>query len=95
MRADIFHLPFRDDVFNTVLMDPPWNMPYNLRPRVVFEAKRVLREGGRLIFNAPWWPNAEGLYVREVWFAKPKAYRNCPLFIIAEKQSQRDKTDYI
>ena len=81
--ADAFHLPFRDESFQTVIADPPWHLAYHLRPRLIRELARVLRIGGRLIWNAPWWPNCKKLEVREVWYAKPHTYRTCPIVIMA------------
>ena len=87
VKADAFHLPFRDECFQTVLADPPWHMAYHLRPKIIRECARVLKTGGRLIWNAPWWPNSRKLKVKEVWYAKPNTYRTCPIILIAEKVS--------
>ena len=85
IKADAFNLPFPDESFQSVLADPPWHLAYHLRPKLIRELARVLRTGGKLIWNAPWWPNSRKLEVREVWYAKPNTYRTCPIIIIAIK----------
>jgi hypothetical protein len=57
IRADALHLPIRDNSFQTVFGDPPWNIPKHLRSRIMYELRRVLRVSGELILNANWYPN--------------------------------------
>lgn len=56
VRADFFHLPFRDGSIGTIVSDPPFNL--DSRERIAFhkELMRVLRVGGRLLWQAPWLP---------------------------------------
>ncbi|MEM2234107.1 MAG: methyltransferase domain-containing protein, partial [Nitrososphaerota archaeon] len=83
VRADAFRLPFRDEAFASVLTDPPWHMPYHLRPRFAKELARVLRHGGVLILNAPWALGlTESFRLEAVYYAEPKAWRNCPLVLV-------------
>ena len=85
VKADAFHLPFRNESFQTIVADPPWHLAYHLRPKLIREIVRVLKTGGKLIWNAPWWPNSRHLKVEEVWYAKPNTYRICPIILIAVK----------
>jgi len=85
VKADAFHLPFRNESFQTIVADPPWHLAYHLRPKLIREIARVLRTSGKLIWNAPWWPNSRHLKVEEVWYAKPNTYRICPIILIAVK----------
>ncbi|MEM3670026.1 MAG: methyltransferase domain-containing protein, partial [Nitrososphaerota archaeon] len=87
VRADGFRLPFRDNVFMSIVSDPPWNMPYHLRPRLAKEFFRVLRPGGKLILNAPWCFGLSSLLLEEVYYAMAPAWRNCPLIMIYRKFS--------
>ncbi|MEM2003154.1 MAG: methyltransferase domain-containing protein [Nitrososphaerota archaeon] len=86
IQADAFHLPFRDEVFASVVSDPPWHMSYNLRPKFAKEIYRVLRPGGIFILNSPW---ALGLThtmrLEAVYYALPSSWRNCPLIILYRK----------
>lgn len=87
VQADIFNPPFPPKSFQTIVIDPPWHLPYHLRPRLMFTLRDLLRPGGKLIFNAPWWFNIPNLPIEEVWYAVPRAWRNCPLIIIARRIS--------
>jgi len=85
IQGDVFTPPLRENYFQTIVIDPPWHLPYHLRPRLMYILRDLLRSGGKLIFNSPWWFNIPDLPIREVWYAVPKAWRNCPLIIVAEK----------
>ncbi len=66
VRADALQLPLKDECADTVVCDPPWNMDYALKPKLMRELTRVLKPGGRLIFNAPWTPKCPGMPVESV-----------------------------
>jgi len=85
VKADAFHLPFRDNYFASVVADPPWHLAYHLRPKLIREIVRVLRPGGQLIWNCVWWPNSKSIKLTEVWFAKPNTYRTCPIIMVGIK----------
>ena len=67
IRADALWLPIKSEVADTVISDPPWDMDYTLKPRLMSEIRRILKFGGRLIFNAPWCPKCPGLALEEIW----------------------------
>lgn len=67
IRADALWLPLKSEVADTVVCDPPWNMDYKLKPKLMTEIRRILKFGGQLIFNAPWCPKCPGLPIEEVW----------------------------
>ena len=67
IRADARWLPLKDEIADTVVSDPPWDMDYTLKPQLISEMRRVLRFGGILIFNAPWCPKCPGLSLLEIW----------------------------
>jgi len=85
VRGDMFKLPFRNNAFASVLIDPPWHMAYHLRPRLAKELARVLRPQGRLIFNAPWRIGLQSLQLAEVWWADAPAWRNYPIIQVYKK----------
>jgi len=89
VRADAFKLPFRDAVFASVLTDPPWHMPYHLRPRLAKELARVLRPEGRLILNAPWRIRLTGvLELVDVFWADAPTWRNTPIVQVYRKVAE-------
>lgn len=67
IRADARYLPLKDDIADTVVCDPPWEMQYHHRGLLAKEIRRILRPGGHLIFIAPWCPKQPGLIVEEIW----------------------------
>lgn len=56
VKADMLHLPFPDRYFQTVLIDPPWHFANDKRPKLLWELRRVVRIGGKLILDCPWIP---------------------------------------
>lgn len=64
--ADGRYLPLKDEIADTVVCDPPWEMQYHHRGKLVKELRRILKPGGQLIFNAPWSPKQPGLKVDEI-----------------------------
>ena len=87
--GDIFNPPFPPESFQCIVIDPPWHLAYHLRPKLIRILRDLLRPGGKLIFNAPWWFSLPDLKIQEVWYAVPKAWRNCPLIIIARRLPAR------
>ena len=74
--GDMLALPIESGVADTVICDPPWGVPRNLRARLIYELRRVLKVGGQLIFNAPWLPRAPGLQLESIWVAESTAPMN-------------------
>jgi SAM-dependent methyltransferase len=62
VRTDVFSgLPFATDSFDYVICDPPWidvsDGDDGQRARLFRELCRVVRSGGRILFNATWLPS--------------------------------------
>jgi len=74
--ADMLSLPVDSYSADTVICDPPWGIPRHLRARLVYELRRILKVGGKLIFNAPWLPRAPGLQLESIWVAESTAPMN-------------------
>lgn len=87
IRGDMFHLPYEDASMPSILSDPPWEMQYHLRGKLVREFARVLRPGGKLLLNAYWLPINPQLELKELWVSVPRGGfpRNPSMFCIAEK----------
>ena len=58
IKGDMRLLPFKSNVFDTVVSDPPWKISYYERFKPFFECVRVCKLGGRIIYNATWIPTS-------------------------------------
>lgn len=74
VRADMFNLPFRDESFQCVLIDPPWHLPNHLRPSLLWELRRVLKGGGLLLLNSIWIPKIPRLDLERVAIMMPRQF---------------------
>ena len=74
--ADMLKLPLQNWIADTVICDPPWGVPRHLRARLIYELRRIMKIGGKLIFNAPWMPRAPGLELENIWIAESTAPMN-------------------
>lgn len=85
--ADGRFLPLKDDIADTVVCDPPWEMQYHERGKLVKELRRILKPGGYLLFNAPWSPKQPGLKVEEIHFPEHQLmwFRNVALIFVCRK----------
>jgi len=62
IQADVLErLPIADEIADTVVCDPPWEMDNRDKPKLMSEIKRILKFGGKLIFNSTWNPKCPGL----------------------------------
>lgn len=92
IRADMFWLPIRPESFDTVLCDPPWNLPYHVRHKLLFQLRDCLKPGGRLIFNCFWIPKIRGLQMEsEIFVGIPNAaFRNVSVLFLARRMALPD-----
>lgn len=74
VRSDMLHLPFKDGYFETVLIDPPWHYPNHLRPKLLWELRRVTKIGGHLILNCPWIPKIPRMKLDRVLVGLPPQF---------------------
>ena len=93
VKADMFHLPIKKHSCDTVICDPPWELPYHLRHKLLYELRDSLKAGGKLIFNSFWNPKIKGLQNEEYWVGFPNAtWRNISLLVVSRKvQSQLEE----
>lgn len=89
IRASMYHLPIRPGIFDNAVEDPPWELPYHLRGKVLRELRDALKPGGRLIFNCFWFPKTRGLSVDpEIYVGVPhNLWRNASLLITARRMA--------
>lgn len=55
-KGDMNNLPFDDEIFDTVISDPPWKIGFFKRMKPFFELVRVCKIDGRIIYNCNWRP---------------------------------------
>jgi len=89
IKASMFHLPIRPASFDTVLCDPPWELPYHLRGKLLRQLRDSLKPNGRLVFNCFWFPKTRGLAVDEqIYVGVPhNLWRNASLLITARRMA--------
>jgi len=89
VKASMYHLPVKRACFDTVVCDPPWELPYHLRGKVLRELRDCLKPGGRLIFNCFWFPKTRGLSVdSQIFVGVPhNLWRNASLLITARREA--------
>jgi len=56
--ADMFHLPLRSNIFDTIICDPPYRLAIHKRSDWVYEMKRVIRNrpGNRILLKTDFIP---------------------------------------
>jgi len=86
VKGDMYNLPIKTGVADTVICDPPWGIARHVRMKLIFELRRVLKVGGILLFNAPWLPQVPGLKLIEIWVSVSVMPQNdCGVITIAQK----------
>ena len=65
VKADMNCLDFPDNTFDTVISDPPWKINFFRRQKPFFEAVRVCKVGGRIIYNCVWRPTSKYVKLRK------------------------------
>ena len=51
--ADMFHLPIKPQLFDTVICDPIWNLGYHVRHKLIWQLRDCVKyPNGILIFNS-------------------------------------------
>lgn len=74
IKADMSTLPFPNESFQTVFSDPPWHMAYTLRPKFLWEMRRITKKGGKFILCAPWMPKIPKMVMESTIIGVPKAF---------------------
>ena len=68
LRADMFNLPFRSDVFDTIICDPPYRLAIHKRAAWTREMYRVIRKrrGSRILLKTDFIPYFPGFTLKEL-----------------------------
>jgi|TARA_R100000093_G_scaffold48715_1_gene25132 hypothetical protein len=87
IKGDMRLLPFKANIFDTVISDPPWKIGYYERFRPFFECVRVCKVGGKIIYNAYWIPMCPSGDVKllETWIRQDSNFTNTSIISIFEK----------
>jgi len=89
VKGDMYNLPIKTGIADTVICDPPWGIARHVRMKLIYELRRILKVGGILLFNAPWLPHVPGLKIIEVWVAVSIMPQNdCGVITIAQKVTE-------
>lgn len=91
LKADMRDLPFYDNTFDTVVSDPPWKVGYYERMKIFFEAVRVCKIGGIIIYNAYWIPMAKNVELQETFIRQDTDFSNTSIISIFVKT--KDETE--
>jgi len=84
--GDMYALPVRTGIADTVICDPPWGIPRHKRHVLLFELRRILKPGGTLIWNCKWLPRVPGLELDQVWVSTSMFPNNdCGLIAVCHK----------
>ena len=76
-------------LFDTVICDPLWHLPYQKRPALAFLLRDQVKLGGRLVLNALWIPTIKTMELREIYVGKNSmAWRNVSLIMVYEKTEE-------
>lgn len=86
--ADMRNLPFLTNEFDNVILDPPWKLGYYQRFRPFYEAVRVCKIGGLIIYNATWIPYAKNTELVDVYVRRDSHWGNISVFSVFRKISE-------
>lgn len=84
-KADMRDLPFEDESFDSVVIDPPWKLGYYQRFKPFYEAVRVCKEGGRIVYNATWIPHSDQTDIEEVVIRRDSHWGNISVITVFRK----------
>ena len=86
-KGDMRDLQFNDESFDNVIIDPPWKLGYYQRFRPFYEAVRVTKVGGLIIYNATWIPHSDQCELLNVFVRRDSHWGNVSVFSIFRRVS--------
>ncbi len=90
-KGDMRDLQFQSNTFDNVIIDPPWKLGYYQRFRPFYEAVRVTKIGGLVIYNATWIPYANNTELLNVYVRRDSHWGNISVFSVFKKISEDPK----
>mgnify|MGYP003149666211 FL=1 len=88
VKADMRELPFETNEVDNVIIDPPFKLGYYQRFRPFYEAVRVAKIGGLIIYNATWIPYANNTELVDVYVRRDSHWGNVSVFSIFRKTAE-------
>tara|TARA_R100001594_G_C3867283_1_gene222537 strand:+ start:36 stop:488 length:453 start_codon:yes stop_codon:yes gene_type:complete len=87
-KGDMRDLQFETNTFDNVIIDPPWKLGYYQRFRPFYEAVRVAKIGGLVIYNATWIPYANNTELLNVYVRRDSHWGNVSVFSVFRKTGE-------
>ena len=84
-KGDMRDLQFETGRFQNTIIDPPFKLGYYQRFRPFYEAVRVTKIGGLIIYNATWIPHAENTHLLKVIVRRDSHWGNVSVVSVFEK----------
>ena len=85
IRGNMINLPCENNLFDTVIQDPPWKIGYYHRWKPFFECVRVCKVGGQIIYNAYWIPESKATELIEIAVRQDKPFTNTSILSVFKK----------
>lgn len=83
--ADMNNIPYPDNTFDTVISDPPWKIGFFQRMKPFFEAVRVCKVGGTIIYNCTWKPISKVVSLEEAVIRTDNNWANVSVIYVFKK----------
>lgn len=87
--ADMFHLPFRREIFDTVICDPPYRMAYDKRLKFLYPLSNLLKTSGIMLLKINWLPRIKGMKRIGLWLYEGARYWGTLSVIIKYVKTRR------
>lgn len=84
-KAEMNNIPYPDNTFDTVISDPPWKIGFFQRMKPFFEAVRVCKLGGRIIYNCTWKPISKCVELEEAVIRTDNNWANVSVIYVFKK----------
>jgi len=90
-KGDMRDLQFESYTFDNTIIDPPWKLGYYQRFKPFYEAVRVTKVGGLIIYNATWIPYAKNTELLNVYVRRDSHWGNVSVFSVFRKTDREPK----
>ena len=85
-----FHkLPLVDCIFDRVMSDPPWYIPFFHRMWPFYELVRVCKVGGLIAYNATWIPESKAVALMDVYVRQDTDFGMASIVSVFQKFTNR------